>query len=66
LTGLTQLEQLSCGGNYLKELDFSSLDPDKLNFLRIDNNCLNTQNLSVFSRFTNLTTLTIGNGSKEG
>ncbi|CFW92728.1 protein of unknown function (Leucine Rich repeat domain) [endosymbiont DhMRE of Dentiscutata heterogama] len=65
LNGLTQLEELGCCDNLLVDLDFSSLNSEKLTELVIADNDLTEQDLGIFSRFINLETLLIGNNLIE-
>src|SRR5687767_14407292 len=53
-TNLEELERIECCDNYLDNFDYSSLNPEKLTLLNITDNNLPEQDLSVFSRFTNL------------
>ncbi|CAG8466146.1 31313_t:CDS:10, partial [Racocetra persica] len=65
LTGLNELENLSCNDNLIKEFDAACLNPEKLTNLSLKNNFLSEQNISVFSKFTKLKELSIGNDNKE-
>jgi len=68
LTYLKHLESLSCNDNLIENLDLSHLDADKLTYLDIKNNNLNSdspRDLSDFSCFFNLKTLSIGNDKEE-
>ena len=68
LTGLEELESVQCNNNYLETLDFSALNPDKLTCLNITGNNLHAdipQDISCFSKFTNLETLWIGSDDEE-
>ncbi|CAJ0762883.1 16715_t:CDS:2, partial [Entrophospora sp. SA101] len=51
---LTQLQRIDCDNNYLNSFDYSVLNPEKLIYLCINANNLPKQDLSVFSKFTNL------------
>ncbi|CAI2168951.1 2370_t:CDS:2 [Funneliformis geosporum] len=66
LEGFINLKDLFCSNNRLTNLDLTGLNPDKLRCLYIDNNHLSNQNLSIFSEFTNLNWLRLGNDNKEG
>lgn len=58
----SKIFSLCCYNNYLKSLDFlACLDSDKLIRLYITNNDFPDSDLSVFSRFTNLESLHLGN-----
>ena len=65
LNGLTQLEKLYCYDNYLTSFDYSSLNPKKLTYLNISDNNLPAQDLSVFSKLTNLQLLWIGGNNES-
>lgn len=66
LTGLTKLEFIACSENFLTSLDFiSTLNPEKLTVLHVNDNDILNQDLSSFSRFVNLEQLLIGNYNKE-
>jgi Leucine-rich repeat (LRR) protein len=65
LISLGQLERLNCSDNYLTSLDYSSLNPEKISSLVIENNDLKEKNLTEFSRFINLQNLRIGNKDRE-
>jgi len=65
LTGLNDLEEVSFSNNLLTNFDYSVLNPEKLITLSIRNNNLHEQDLSVFSEFTNLEALWIGNDNQE-
>ncbi|CAJ0824658.1 6738_t:CDS:10 [Entrophospora sp. SA101] len=54
LDNLTQLQRIDCDNNYLNSFDYSVLNPEKLIYLCINANNLPKQDLSVFSKFTNL------------
>jgi len=54
LSDLEGLEEIQCNDNYLTNFVYSILNPDKLTFLNISDNNLPKQDLSVFSKFTNL------------
>jgi len=54
LTGLKELKEIECNDNYLTSLDYALLNPQQLTYLNISDNNLPEQDLSVFSRFTNL------------
>ncbi|KLL03576.1 MAG: serine/threonine protein kinase [Mycoplasmataceae bacterium RV_VA103A] len=58
----SNLELIDAGYNLLTDLVFlDNLDPRKLKILKIHQNNIQEQDLSCFSRFTNLTELAIGN-----
>ena len=62
LPSQNNLEWIDAGYNSLTDLDFlNNLDPNKLKGLKIHQNNIQEQDLSCFSRFTNLTDLAIGN-----
>jgi len=71
LTNLTWLESLSCNDNLIEEFDFNSLNPEKLTSLNLKNNNLSGQSdkkdvdISIFSKFTKLKELLIGNDNKK-
>ncbi|WNE40670.1 MAG: hypothetical protein mread185_000127 [Mycoplasmataceae bacterium] len=66
LTYLPNLTNFDFSDNYLEDLEFlSSLNPDKLTNLIINNNNLVKQDISIFNRFVNLDTLRIDNTDKE-
>jgi len=71
LTNLARLESFSCNDNLIEEFDFNSLDPEKLTNLNLKNNNLSGQSdkkdidISIFSKFTKLKQLLIGNDDKE-
>jgi len=65
LNNLTQLEVIELNDNYLNNFNCSTLNPEKLTYLNLSANNLPKQNLSVFSRFTNLESLWIGNDNKK-
>src|ERR1044072_5307216 len=54
------LTKIDCGNNQLAKLDFSVPNPKKLKELNITNNNFSESDLSIFSLFTNLETLSIG------
>jgi Leucine-rich repeat (LRR) protein len=62
---LPHLKVLRCRDNSLTELNYSAFNPAKLIDLRISNNNLEEQDLAVFSKFTNLESLAIGNTDKD-
>lgn len=64
LNGLKHLKVLYANDNCLESLDYSSLDPQKLTGLIIDNNNLPEQDIAVFSDFNNLEDLRIGSDDK--
>jgi len=64
LSNLFNLKELYCRDNYLISINYPP-NPEKLIELSIRNNNLDKQNLSIFSKFTNLQTLFIGNDDKE-
>jgi len=63
LSGLTELESLYCQGNQLGNIKYP-LNSEKLVTLHIINNNFE-QNLNIFSQFTSLQSLYIGNNDKE-
>jgi len=70
LTGLTKLENLSFNDNLIERFEFSLLNPEKLTSLDLRNNNLSEQSkkdidISIFSKFTKLKQLLIGNDNKE-
>lgn len=66
LTGLIKLELIACNDNLLTNLDFlSNLNPEKLTILDIKDNNISDQDISIFSRFINLESLSIGNLNSE-
>ena len=65
LNGLKQLKVVYANDNLLSKFDYSSLDPQKLTGLIIDNNNLSRQNVEVFSKFINLEDLRIGSDDRE-
>ena len=65
LGNLAQLRKLFCRNNCLTDIDYSVLSPEKLTELSIRNNNLSEQNISVFSKFTKLKLLRVGNDDKE-
>jgi len=54
LNGLKQLERIDCNDNLLVNFDYSTLNPDTLTYLNISDNNLSAQDLSTFSKLTNL------------
>jgi len=67
LKGFTNLEVLDCNNNKLTNLNFlTGLNSEKLKKIMISNNNLSASDLTPFSRFINLKTLTLGNwGSQD-
>jgi len=65
LPNLSSLIMLNCSNNYLVEIDFLAFDSKQLINLSINDNNFPTQCLNVFSGFTNLRILEIGNLNKE-
>jgi len=70
LAKLAELENFSCDENIIEELDFNLLDPEKITNLNLKNNNLSEQSkkdidISIFSKFTKLKQLLIGNDNKE-
>ncbi|CAI2180950.1 14915_t:CDS:2 [Funneliformis geosporum] len=63
-TGLDKLRIIICTSNLLTSLDHSFLNSAKLISLSISNNSFPKQDLSVFSKFTNLQYLGIGNDNE--
>ncbi|CAG8460961.1 16956_t:CDS:2 [Gigaspora margarita] len=63
LVGLNQLKKISCNDNYLTSIDYYSINFN-LTYLNVSNNNLSEQDLSIFSKLTNLEFLRIG-GSNE-
>jgi len=57
LGNLTQLRKLFCRNNCLTDIDYSVLNPERLNELSIRNNNLLEKNISIFSKFTKLKSL---------
>jgi len=65
LTGLDELKEINCNDNYLASFNYSVLNPNTLAYLNISDNNLSEQDLSIFSKFTNLEILLIGGDNKE-
>ena len=66
LRNLTQLKELYCRDNYLTNINYpNSSKPEKLTVLSIRNNNFGEQDLAIFSDFTNLEELWIGNDDKK-
>ncbi|CFW92729.1 protein of unknown function (Leucine rich repeat domain) [endosymbiont DhMRE of Dentiscutata heterogama] len=59
------LTKLYCANNQLTNLNFSILNPKKLQHLNISNNNFSPSDLSIFSSFTNLEILKIGNDNTK-
>ena len=65
LANSVPLEEIWCHNNRLTNISWPNLNPKKLSILVISNNNFVTQNLKVFSNFTNLEYLYIGTDDKE-
>jgi len=62
---LPELRDLGCNDNKLEKINLLSLNPEKLVLLRIRDNNFSAQNLSCFSRFTNLKRLLVGTSNEK-
>ncbi|KLL03803.1 MAG: hypothetical protein MRERV_33c025 [Mycoplasmataceae bacterium RV_VA103A] len=71
LTGLIinncpEIELINCAANSLTDVGFlTTLDPEKLTNIYLENNNISEQDLSCFAKFVNLTTLLVGNSDKN-
>jgi len=67
IDGVNNLEKFSCYKNHLSDLHLLLffLNPERLTNLDIRNNNFTKQDLTIFSRFTNLQELRIGNDNEE-
>jgi Leucine-rich repeat (LRR) protein len=60
LSDFINLEELSCSNNYLTQIIYPA-NPEKITKLDIENNNINSSDLTTFSKFRNLKGLNIGN-----
>ncbi|CAG8832589.1 24449_t:CDS:2, partial [Racocetra persica] len=61
-----EIELINCAANSLTDVGFlTTLYPEKLTNLHLENNNISEQDLSCFAKFVNLTTLLVGNSDKN-
>ncbi|CAG8449398.1 17223_t:CDS:2, partial [Racocetra fulgida] len=61
-----EIELVNCAANSLTDVGFlTTLDPEKLTNLYLEDNNISEQDLSCFAKFVNLTTLLVGNSDKN-